>query len=319
MKIGAGCKRGIKYRGIVAVICLCAALLFLWKGNDYGETANTFFGNVTIRAEGGTFDTGWIREMIRQNDSLTGNEEAYGEQERDSETFAAWTELENETISDEMGGKIVVSDVIAVDGPSYCLLPIGKNLFPQDVNGCIIGRELAEELLGSCRAEGQPLLWRGKTWTVRGVVEEPTHLFMVQTSGLGETMSFDRISIVLSGQDDRRLTGERFVNRYGLSARTLRFDHCYGFRWLTELIPARWSDFDGWKQNWEQHRQAVSLVESSEKSCIEAVGIRNYKKRNIFFVLSFIIFFLTVKNEVKKGLKKGRFTINKILAFYRLI
>lgn len=257
-------------------VLLCLAAFFLWEGSTCREEADCYLRNCTIRAEGAAFDPGWIRETMQlQNDQTEGEKAA---KEAGSDPFAAWTELNRETVSVSNGETGVVSDVIVVYGPSHCLLPIGKNLFPEDDQGCILGVELAEELFGGRQAEGQQLFWREKNWMVRGIVEEPSHFLMVQGMQLLDEVSFDRICISLSNQQEGKELGDKWISQYGLSARTVRFDHQYGFGWLTELIPSRWSDFEGWKQNLEEHQKEVELVKNTDKSVIEAVGIDRYNR-----------------------------------------
>lgn len=285
-------KKGI----IKTTVLLCLAVLFFWQGSEARQAADCFFRNFTIQSEGEAWDCEWIRKAIQQQYFLTEGEDT--EEGEGGESFAVWTELAKETVSIGNGGNERISDVIVVYGSSYCLLPIGKNLFPEDAKGCILGAGLAEELFGGHQAEGQQLFWRGKNWTVRGVVEEPSHFLMVQGTEFVDSVSFDRISIARSGEEDGKNQGDKFISRHGLSARTLRFDHWYGWGWLAEMIPSRWSDFDGWKQNLETHQKEVEFVKNTDKSVIEAVGIEKYNW-SLFCLIGgvlclFLVFWLTV-------------------------
>lgn len=275
-----------KYWIVKTMILLGLAVVFLWEGGKSRQIADCFFQNITLRAESAAFDSEWIRKTIQQQ-RVQGEGEGT-EEEENGESFAVWTELTEETVSRDYGGRESISDVIVVYGPSYCLLPIGKNLFPEDADGCILGAGLAEELFGGRQAEGQQLFWGGKNWTVRGIVEEPSHFLMVQGTECVDTVSFDRISLNRSGQEDRKGQGEEFISQYGLSARMLRFDHRYGFGWLKEMIPSHWSDFDGWKQNLETHQKEVEFVKNTDKSVIESAGIEKYNKGVFCSVISLL-------------------------------
>ncbi len=45
------------------------------------------------------------------------------------------------------------------------------------------------------------------------------------------------------------VAGERFINQHGLAARELQWNYRYGWKWLAEMVPAKWSDFEGWREN----------------------------------------------------------------------
>lgn len=85
------------------------------------------------------------------------------------------------------------------------------------------------------------------------------------------------------------VAGERFINQHGLAARELQWNYRYGWKWLAEMVPAKWSDFEGWRENFQKHKKAVELVKNTEKSTIESEGIRYYD-RKILFELSGILF-----------------------------
>lgn len=283
-----------KRRIVAAGGCFCLAALFLWMASVLGNKAESYFRNISIRAETRGFDTEWINSAIKQQEITKVGE---GESElEDKETFAVWTELKNESISAMEGGKNSVTNVIAVYGPSHCLLPLGKNLLPEDKEGCIIGVELAEELFGTHLAEGQQLEWAGKTMTVRGVLREPEHFLMVEASGLRDAITFDRINISLSDSQDRIVAGERFINRHGLAAQELQWNHRYGWKWLSEMVPAKWSDFEGWRENFQKHKKAVEFVKNTEKSAIESEGIKYYEQRLLFELLGILFCGLWVRN-----------------------
>ena len=150
-------------------------------------------------------------------------------------------------MSEGFGGRNADTNVIAVCGPSYCLLPFGKNLAAEDLSGCIVGKSLAEKLFGSSQAKGQEISWRDRKWKVRDVVCEPSDFVMVQASGIIGEVSFDRISIIPEEKEDRLLVGERFISQYGIFGHMLRFDYLYRLSWLKEMVPGEWSDFEGWR------------------------------------------------------------------------
>lgn len=100
----------------------------------------------------------------------------------------------------------------------------------------------------------------------------------MQASALSDTLSFDRISIALAEGEERKRVGEEFISRQGILAHALRFDCLYGMEWLGEMAPARWSDFDGWKQNLEGHNSEMQSVRTAERTVIEETGL-GYQRR----------------------------------------
>ena len=96
---------GIRKRRIVAAgVCFCLAALFLWMASVLGNRAESYFRNISIRAETQGFDTEWINSAIKQQEIPKVGE---GESElEDRETFAVWTELKNESVSAMEGAKV---------------------------------------------------------------------------------------------------------------------------------------------------------------------------------------------------------------------
>lgn len=277
---------------IVEALCICLSAVFLTAGMYLHARGNDFFENLTIQAEGKGFPVLWLQSELSE------------EGEKETVSFAAWTELENEYILESLGGAGCKADVIAVCGSSCCLLPFGKNLPIEDTKGCIIGQGLAEELFKSHLAEGEEVIWRDSTWMIRGVVEEPSGLFMVQAAVLAEEIDFNRISIALGSKEDRKLVGEDFISHYGLSAHILRWDYLYRLTWLKEMVPGKWSDFDGWQRNLKEHNMAAEKVKNVKKTVIEATGLHYQKKGSGLFALGIILMICTICDIIHTQNKK---------------
>lgn len=271
----------MKKKYIFVGICLFISFSFIFLGMYWIGKGEEFFENLTIKAEDKFYDTEWIKSVMKEDDF----EENDSENLENKFSFSAWTESKNESVSDVESGRREDANVISVYGQSRCLLPFGKNLDICDGQGCLIGMELAKDLFGSDRAEGQRLEWRGQLWIVRGVVKEPSKLVMVQMAKKLDELeiNFNKISIMLTGNEDRKQVGEEFINLHGILAYSLRYDYMYSFSWLKELIPGEWADFESWKQNFKTYLQMKELAESSEISEIEAVGFK-YKNRGRQFI-----------------------------------
>ncbi len=267
---------------LMAMFCIVLAAICIARGRSWSKEGECLFQSLTIQSEEESFSGEWLQSALGEND-LTGGTESEnadsGAEEGSAGTkrsFAAWKEWKGETIVGNSSGRSENASVIAVCGPSHCLLPIGKNLMPQDKNACIIGQKMAKKLFGGFQAEGQKIIWQDETWTVRGVVKEPASLLMVQVGGLPkliERLQLNRINIALKEGEDRQLAGESFILQNNLSAKALRWDFLHGFSWFSEMVPGEWSDFEGWKQNFQKHREATRLAENTWKSSIEAWGL----------------------------------------------
>jgi len=276
------CTRG--WLAVVLVLFVCFAVFSLTIGIIYSRQGNDFFRNLTIQSEDG-FDSGLV-ELAAE--SVPGAVKTETEESGVNDfNFTAWTEFGNELVSNAFSKKRCSANITAICGSSYCLLPFGKELSPQDTKGCIIGSGMAEKLFGTYKAEGQEVIWRDKKWIVRGVVEEPADLVMLEVSGIVEEITFHRISILLDGVYDRQLTGEKFAIRHGISAEAIRLDYLYGISWFKEMVPDKWSDFSGWKQNFKEHKEATKLAQNTEKSTIEAAGLDYQKKGRRYFLFGF--------------------------------
>lgn len=275
--------KGIARNGI-SVCGIVFALIFLMLGRYWSEKGEPYVKNLTIQEEGQKIEAAWLRSGLC---SVMQGEDAENE-EQTKYTFAAWKQLKKEAVTTELGRKNSYVDVLAIYGSSHCILPIGKNLSVEDHSGCVIGRELAEELFGGTQLEGSSIRWREREWVVRGVIEEPSDLLVVQASDIMEDISFDRINLVAKEGQDKRQLEEEFVGSAGLSAHALRWDYLYGLHWLREIIPGKWSDFAAWEQNFKTYQEAVNEAKMAERNSVEELGLECKKKGGVFTVLGIL-------------------------------
>lgn len=289
---------------MVAFLCILLSAILIARGRFWSRQGEGYLQNLTLQSEEDGFSAQWLQSALSEE----AVQEEEGEPTAQKNTFAAWREWKEETVSGQSSGRNSSGDVIALYGSSHCLIPFGKNLTSSDKEGCIIGKNLAEELFGDFPAEGQKIIWRSGTWTVRGVIQEPASLLIVQANGLSnwtEELSLNRISISVKDGDDRRLIGENFILQNNLSARILRWDYLHGLSWIWEMVPGTWSDFDGWKQNFQNHGKAVKLAKNTAKSSFEAFGLECQKKGGryavcgVFLLIGGLVLF-PLKNWAKK-------------------
>lgn len=273
--MGADRKGNFKWI-LMTIFCIVLAAISFAVGRSWSKKGECLSQSLTIQSEEGKFSGEWLQSAL--------SEDALAEEENSTakkRSFAAWREWKEESIAGKSNGRSTSANVIAVCGPSHCLLPIGKNLTPQDKKGCIISQKLAEKLFGGFQAEGQKITWQDGTWIVRGIVKEPASMLMVQVGGhpkMMEELQLNRINIALEEGEDRQLAGENFILQNNLSAQAFRWDYLHGFSWFWEMVPGEWSDFEGWKQNFQKYGEAAKLAKNTWKSSIEAWGLDCQKK-----------------------------------------
>ena len=255
-------KRQVIFLFTAALCAACVALSVV----QY-RCARSFLHSMTFVTQDTSFDSDTLVDIVQPAQD---DEQAY--------TAAAWYARTDQTITAVENQRSCQTDVIAVYGASRCVLPYGKNLQTDQRGGCIISEKLAEELFASHAVEGQEIVYKGTVWRICGVVKQPERLFLFEAASQLETMPFDHISVVLPSDASRQLTAARFMSKYGLSAQLLRLDFYSSVQWIAEIVPAKWSDFAGWEQNWNEKKQEIQLVSSAEKSAAEVLYLQQVKR-----------------------------------------
>lgn len=302
----------------LSAVCLGIAIAFLEAGAVCEKKTENFSHTVTMMSE----DDGFGAEIIQ----------GIKEDPEQENTFTAWKEIPDSILSAKESGRTSRADAMMLYGPSYCVLPYGKTIDQEDTAGCLIGKKVAEDLFGSHQVEGQELVFEDRTFTVRGVIKEPETLFLYETlhtknSGFmtgtkehpagtggsdtentsdGTELSFDRISFYAENAKDGRKAAEDFMNRYGWNAEILRFDLYQDLSWAKELIPGKWSDFSGWKENLKNQKKQKEQVSRMRKSCLETEYLRLLRERNRYILLGIagivmcsVIFVFGIRKQVK--------------------
>lgn len=191
------------------------------------------------------------------------------EREKESgQDFTAWTVKSQAAICDTDGARHGNAYTVIINGTSELLFPYGKILQEDDKEGCLIGAETADRLFGSRNVEGMTFRCGERELTVRGVLEEPSELLVYQARDADT--GFSRITLMPQKNASALTAAERFAAEYGLTLQPLRYD-LFSRQRMAELIPGKWSDFDGWRQKLEGLRQDAALLLSVEKSSMETM------------------------------------------------
>lgn len=154
-----------KFRTGSVIVFLLAAIFFT-GAFIYQDKVSDFSDMITLEAGESGFSQSQIEEIRKDEENTV--------------TFTAWTEEKDQPITAEINSRSEAADVLLLSGPSDALLPWGKNLFADDVEGCIIGAELAQLLFGGTKVQGQTVLLGERTLVIRGVVEEPGKVMLCQ-------------------------------------------------------------------------------------------------------------------------------------------
>ena len=184
-----------------------------------------------------------------------------------SAAFTAWGELQDMTVADPDLGSKVQTNALVLDGSSELVLPLAPVL--------PAGEQTAWELFGSTQVKGDTILIGNQTRIIRGVVSLPQSGVVIEGSVNGITGSgtdtaeesryYNRITVEGGKVEDAEL----FWMQVGLEGKVLRMDYLRSLHWLTELIPGKWSDFSGWKENFKQKKQDFGLLSKIDKNCVE--------------------------------------------------
>ena len=177
------------------------------------------------------------------------------------------------------------AEELAEDGISFAVWTELKN---ENVFEDFSGRSYNTDVIAVCGSSCNVLPF-GKNLTI----EDSSGCIIGKK--LADQIPFDRISLPLEKGEDRRLKGENFISQYGISAYVLRLDYLGSLSWVSEMIPGKWSDFDGWKQNFKEHKKAEELAKNAKKSAIESVGLENWKKGNRLFCCAILFLIAAIE------------------------
>lgn len=245
-------------RWMCLCICLALAGTALWQGMVSRSKARELMQHVTLQLKSPLSE-----DSAQQMRAL----------EQDQEqpvAFCAWKEEKEQGVEAAETGIRAWTNLLWMSGDSELLLPYGKNLRQEDLQGCLLDTDTAWDLFGSQNAEGMTLLAGGKQRVVRGVFSSPKRLVILQGAPDGEISDYNRMTLQQKpGQSPKEL-GESFLIRHSLDGNLLRWDFCQGLSWLGELVPGKWSDFAGWSANLEQMADAMRRISQTEKSSLES-------------------------------------------------
>lgn len=233
---------------LLFVIAMVASVFFFANASKAGQNADSVWQNVTISVKGFAMEDA---QKVRMQEGCP--------------AFTAWTEKEGQTVTDPKLGKSIQTNIVYLSGSSELVLSAEPVLSTQDENGCLVAVHTAWELFGSVEVVGQKIKVDHQIRMIRGIVNAPQTGIYMQASASMENVSFQRIT--LEGKDTE--AGNNFLLRYGVDGTVIRMDYLRSLKSLTELVPGKWSDFDGWKANWRLREAGLRYIRKMHKFDIE--------------------------------------------------
>ena len=180
--------------------------------------------------------------------------------------FTAWGETADQTVTDPDLGKSVQTKT-----RRGCMVP--PNGYRRHLRCCRkmtgkdvwIGENTAWKLFGSTNVTGLQICVDDQTRTIRGVVQQPENGVYLQGTEQKKKV-FRRLTLA----GDKMEEAQNFLLRYSLTGHVLRMDY-YVRNWqtLSELVPGRWSDFSGWKENVQTRKQQLRQIAKMRETGIE--------------------------------------------------
>ena len=227
-------------RAAAVVVSLLLAFGFAIGASRAGQRADLVWQNVTL----------YLEQTLSVEDAQT-------LARTDSDTaFVAWTQKNDRTVMLQSLGNSVQTHVVFWYGSPELLLSVS---LPEEEKSCVIGTKTAWDLSGSTDGQGQALAVEDRVYTIGYTVSDPdTGVYVMATP----QTRFDRLTIAGRTASD----GAQFLLQHGLKGHVIRMDDLRSLRTWEELVPGKWSDFSGWKQNWQTRQKQLRQIREMKKT-----------------------------------------------------
>lgn len=151
-------------------------------------------------------------------------------------SFAVWKEEKEQALENPDLNRSASASVISLSGSSTLLFPSSTPLLAEDTEGCLLDKATAQSLFGSSAPVGAPLSFRGRTLTVRGIVEANRPLLLLRAGPKEEGL--DHLTLHPPEGIPLRDALTEFGSRHGLSGSWAATDTWKGFaRFFSLLAP----------------------------------------------------------------------------------
>ena len=191
----------------------------------------------------------------------------------------------------------VRADIVTVDLTVEDMFDTGGRLSVDDSYGCIVSSELAYELFGSTQVTGCRISFGEQEYVVRAVIDSGDVFVIIQ--GKAENRHDEDMKAVDNKIIDGIIIDVSEENYRGEYALEVAGHHGYdgsGYYYVTDyldmfphiMLPARWSDFDFWKDVSDELGEISERRIYADKDVIERFYYRQRRKINAYRVRSMV-------------------------------
>lgn len=149
--------------------------------------------------------------------------------------FVMWRTEQSQQLLGDQNDRSVTGEILEYYGDISLLYPVKflSGYWASNERGCVIDKSVADTLWGSSEVVGRSILWNGKTWYVRGVIDgdESTAFFPAQEDN---TTEFSGILFCLPKSQTGVMQAEQILNQCHLPEG--RITDLGLFSWITEVM-----------------------------------------------------------------------------------
>lgn len=154
-----------------------------------------------------------------------------GETAEYSHDVIFFSEKKNQLVENPIWYRQTKTTVVEISGDSTLLFPFGYPLEAGDLKGCLLGEDSARELFGGAEVIGEEIVYEGKTYEIRGILQERN--ILVIEGGEDACFSYGGIMGDTPLQKDRRITELQNLGGIYLTEIPFRF---YGTMIRMEIV-----------------------------------------------------------------------------------
>lgn len=270
---------------LIFAACLLCSFFCLLGGILHYDDSQMLRQNVTIYVPAG-YCAEDMEVLKKAGQSLESQERM---------EYVVWGEHGKEQITDQEKYHSAQVQHLTIWGSSSILLAGGKSLSQNDREGCLLGSEASWQLFGSQNTIGLYVNWQGNTYQVRGILKE-SNLFVTNYDRTQSSI-LDHITVKGKEEEDIEDTYAKFQQRYQVAGERVPYEFSVFFPPFSRLFPGKWSDFSGWKENFQTYQEKKRMLESISKSTLEVGQLEKMRRAKYEFFFAVVFFLLLWYNR----------------------
>ena len=162
--------------------------------------------------------------------------------------------------------------VVGENIDSDILFPSFNRLAHDDLSGCLLDADTLYELFGTANTLGQVVVYDGREYRVRGVVDVELPL-MVVSSEFADDQRVDGLVLNTTGEWYRNQYADLLNSVYGSTGRSYYLtDYVSAAKWIE--TPSKWSDFAFWSSYSDELKTRLEHVFFDNKDITEQICLR---------------------------------------------